>query len=253
MTEGAVSRHVRLLEDDLGVSLFRRFPRRLALTDAGRKFLPVLTDAFDSIASAAREAKGSNPELKVICPPTFSIRWLLPRLQQFRDQYPEIQLRLTTAPYDWNIFFGGDFDLGFDCGDPNRPEGIEAVFVLQSVLTPICSPRLLDTGPPLQSPVDLAAHNLLHSTPDRHDWSVWLKTYEVRGVDEKSGELFPSGDMAYRAAALGQGVAIGDLAVLHHELKTGQLVQPFTGYELKTPTEAYYLFGPGGCWNEPRV
>jgi len=202
VTEGAVSRHVKLLEEDLGVQLFRRLPRSLKLTEAGRKFLPVLTEAFESIASAARQTRGSKRELKVICPPTFSIRWLLPRLQQFRSSNPDIQLRLTTAPYDLEIFFGGDFDLGFDCGW-QRPDGMEACLVLQSIMTPVCSPRVLEERAPLTKPSDLAGHNLLHTTPDRHDWEVWLRTYKVEGVDGKHGEVFPSGDMAYRAAVLG--------------------------------------------------
>ena len=254
VTEGAVSRHVKLLEEDLGVQLFRRLPRSLKLTEAGRKFLPVLTDAFESIASAARQAQGSKRELKVICPPTFSIRWLLPRLQQFKSKFPEIQLRLTTAPYNWEIFFGGDFDLGFDCGSgySERPDGIEAVLVLQSIMTPVCAPRVLETAS-LIKPSDLAAHNLLHTTPDRHDWEIWLKTFKVEGVDGNLGELFPSADMAYRAAALGQGVAVGDLVVLRDEIESGELILPFKDYEVRVPTEAYHLFGAASSWNDPDV
>ncbi len=250
VTEGAVSRHVRLLEEDLGVQLFRRLPRSLKLTEAGRKFLPILTDAFESIAHAARQARVSKRELKVICPPTFSIRWLLPRLQQFRSEHLDIQLRLTTAPYNMEIFFGGDFDLGFDCGW--RPDGVEAILVLQSILTPVCAPGALEKAP-LRHPSDLAAHNLLHTTPDRHDWEVWLRTYKAEGVDWRQGELFPSGDMAFRAAALGQGVVIGDLVVLRDEIESGQLIQPFKDHEIKDPTEAYHLFGTASCWNDPDV
>ncbi|MGH6894227.1 MAG: LysR family transcriptional regulator, partial [Dongiaceae bacterium] len=110
VTEGAVSRHVKLLEEDLDVELFKRLPRGLALTDAGRKFLPVLTEAFESIASGTRQAMSSDRALKIICPPTFSIRCLVPALHDFRARFPEIAFKLTTAPYTYDIFFGGEFD-----------------------------------------------------------------------------------------------------------------------------------------------
>jgi LysR family transcriptional regulator, glycine cleavage system transcriptional activator len=150
-----------------------------------------------------------------------------------------------------DIFFGGDFDLGFDCGWP-RPDGIEAVLVLQSVMTPVCAPQVLERIP-LRKPSDLAAHNLLHTTPDRHDWEVWLRTYKVEGVDAKQGELFPSGDMAFRAAALGQGVVMGDMAVLRDEIESGQLIPPLRDHEIREPSEAYHLFGAASCWNDPDV
>ena len=208
MTEGAISRHVKLLEEALQVELFRRLPRRLVLTDAGRNFQPILAAAFESIAAGAQDLQRQPRHLKVICPPTFSIRWLLPRLDRFKQQWPAIGVRLTTAPYDWEIFFGGEFDLAFDCGNPNRPKDIEAVLVLQSLCTPVCSPKLLERGVPLTSPADLVHHNLLHETPDRHDWKVWAGRFAPNLLDLNSGEVLPSADMAYRAAAMGQVVAI---------------------------------------------
>lgn len=91
------------------------------------------------------------------------------------------------------------------------------------------------------------------TTPDRHDWEIWLKTFKVEGVDRNLGELFPSADMAYRAAALGQGVAVGDLVVLRDEIESGELILPFKDYEVRVPTEAYHLFGAASCWNDPDV
>ncbi|WP_407046150.1 LysR substrate-binding domain-containing protein [Mesorhizobium abyssinicae] len=77
---------------------------------------------------------------------------------------------------------------------------------------------------PLTCPADLVHHNLLHETPDRHDWNVWAGQFAPNLLDLNSGDAFPSADMAYRAAAMSQGVAIGDLSVLHEEITTGELV-----------------------------
>ncbi|WP_292121786.1 LysR substrate-binding domain-containing protein [Mesorhizobium sp.] len=253
VTEGAISRHVKLLETALQVELFRRLPRGLVLTDAGRNFQPILEAAFESIAEGARDLQRQPRHLKVICPPTFSIRWLLPRLDRFKQQWPAIDVRLTTAPFDWEIFFGGEFDLAFDCGYPNRPKDIEAVLVLQSLCTPVCSPRLLERGVPLTSPADLVHHNLLHETPDRHDWRVWAGRFAPNLLDLNSGEVLPTADMAYRAAAMGQGIAIGDLSVLHEEIASGALVQPFKDMQVCDNTEAYHLCARRDCWADPRI
>jgi len=202
VTQGAVSRHVKLLEEDLGVSLFRRLARGIELTEQGRRFLPVVSNAFESIAVGARQVASAKRDLNIICPPSFSIRWLIPRLEGFRQRFPDIEIRLTTAIYDPDAFHLGDFDLGFDCGAPMRPDGVDAVLIGPELLTPVCAPALLD-GAVLEKPEDLAAFRLLHTTPDRRDWRVWLEAYNVKSVDPLSGELFPSLDMAVRAAAMG--------------------------------------------------
>ncbi|MER9330805.1 LysR substrate-binding domain-containing protein [Mesorhizobium sp. M0587] len=167
----------------------------MVLTEAGRNFQPILAAAFESIAAGAQDLQRKPRHLKVICPPTFSIRWLLPRLDRFKQQWPAIGVRVTTASFDWEIFFGGEFDLAFDCGYPNRPKDIDAVLVLQSFGTPVCSPKLLERGVPPISPADLVHHNLLHETPDRHDWKVWAGRFASNLLDLNSGEVFPSADI----------------------------------------------------------
>ena len=252
VTQGAVSRHVKLLEEDLGVSLFRRLPRGIELTEQGRRFLPVLTDAFESIAMGARRAAAAKRDLKIVCPPSFSIRWLIPRLGAFRESFPDIEIRLTTTDYDREDFYGGDFDLGFDCGYPGRPEGIEAVTLLPELLTPVCAPALLD-GRTLDGPEDLAGFKLLHTTTDRRDWTVWLEAYGVAGVDPGSGEVFPNLDMAVKAAVMGQGMTMGDMVLAADELETGKLICPLPDFTLTTDWEGYCLYGPAGCWDDSRV
>jgi LysR family glycine cleavage system transcriptional activator len=253
VTPGAVSRHVKHLEEELGVALFRRLPRGIELTEQGRKFLPALTDAFASITQAARQVAASKGELRLICPVSFSVRWLIPRLEKFREAHPEVPLQLTTANYEWDEFYSGNFDLGFDCGEPNRPEGIEVVRILPELITPVCAPTLLEKGPTLSKPEDLADFKLLHTTADRRDWRVWLEAFEVTGVDPLSGEIFPTLDTAVQAALLGQGITMGDMVLVRGELEAGKLVCPFPDHVLTTDWEGMCLYGLAGCWQDPRV
>jgi LysR family glycine cleavage system transcriptional activator len=254
VTRGAISRHVKLLEEHLGVALFRRLPQGIQLTEPGRKFLPVLTDAFESITHRARQISSEKSDLRIICPPTISIRWLIPRLDQFRTRFPQIQIRLTTAFFEWNDFQSGEFDLGFGSTEPERrPEGIEVLPMFPMVIVPACSPALLAGAIPLERPEDLAKFTLLHEHPDRHDWVAWLGTFGVRGVDPQAGEVFPNLDMAVKAAVMGEGVVMGDLILTRDEFETGQLVIPFEDLACETDLGDFCMVGAAGIWESPKV
>lgn len=251
VTEGAVSRHVKLLEEELGLPLFIRRPRQVELTEHGRKLLPTLTRAFKTIAQGCADVAAEAPKLKLLSQPSFSIRWLIPRLDRFRNEHPGIVVNVTTGLYEWPEAIGGGYDLVFGCG-PDCPEGFEAMFVVPATMTPVCSPRLLK-GRAIATPADLAGFNLLHTTPDRRDWRIWLEEFQVSGVDAMSGETFPVLDMAIQAAVLGQGAAMGELTLLDDEMANGELVCPLPDMALRRPSEDYYVYGPKGSWNKPRV
>jgi LysR family glycine cleavage system transcriptional activator len=167
VTQGAVSRHVRLLEDELGTVLFRRHARGIELTAQGRALLPELTASFERIARAARRAADGDRELRVASPPTLAARWLVRRLAGFRDLRPDLRVALgVNCSYD--DFFRGGFDLGIADHDMDRdrPPGLEAVLLRREALTPVCAPALLreDRGG-LREPSDLERHVLLHPHP----------------------------------------------------------------------------------------
>ena len=254
VTRGAVSRHVKLLEEILGVALFRRLPRGIELTEPGRRLLPVLTDAFENISRRTRQISSESNDLRIICPPTVSIRWLIPRLDQFRERHPNIQTRLTTVFYDWDDFQSGDFDLGIGC-DPasNRPDGIEVLPLFPMIVAPACAPALLEAPNPLKMPADLANFTLLHDANVQDDWQAWLSAFEVEGLDLHSGEVFPNLDMAVKAAVMGRGVVMGDLVLTREELETGQLVMPFEDMKCKTDWGDFALRGPTSSWDDPKV
>lgn len=251
VTEGAVSRHIKLLEEELALPLFIRRPRKVELTEHGRKLLPVLTRAFKSIANGFAEVAAEGPKLRLLSQPSFSIRWLIPRLDRFREGHPGITINITTGLYEWPQAVGGGYDLVFGNG-PQCPEGWEAMMIAPAAMTPVASPRLLK-GRAIASPADLRQFNLLHTTPDRSDWKIWIAHFAADQVDPMSGETFPVLDMAIQAAVLGQGIAMGDLAVLGDELKSGKLVCPLPDLVLSRDSESYYVYGPSASWKKPRV
>lgn len=254
VTRGAVSRHVKLLEEHLGVALFRRNHRGVELTQAGRALLPELTDAFAQIARAAQRVSAVASELRIICPPGLSIRWLFPRLQEFRDLHPDIRVRLTTEFYGDRGFDAAEQDVGISLEHwPGRPEGIRAQFLFPMTLVPACAPSLLEQGPPLDQPSDLRDHPLLHESAKREDWATWIGAFGVDGLDVQSGEVFPNLDMCTKAAVLGAGIAMVDPLLCSDELERGLLVCPFPEMVCGTEHGGYAVIAAQDKWDSPNV
>lgn len=253
VTRGAVSRHIKLLEDHLGVTLFHRNHRGVELTAAGRQLLPVLTEAFARIAREAEQISAMTRDVRIICPPALSIRWLFPRLEEFQAAHPDIRVRLTTEFYGAKGFDDTQHDLGVSVEHVSgRGAGIASMPLFPMVLSPACSPALLRQRP-LSAPADLARMTLLHESPQRRDWAHWLSSFGVRGVDAGSGPTFPNLDMAARAATMGAGVVMADLALCQEELRAGTLVLPFPEMTCTTPQGGYVLLGARARWDEPHL
>lgn len=254
VTRGAVSRHVKLLEEHLGVTLFRRNHRGVELTQAGQALLPELTEAFARIERATRRASASASELRIICPPGLSIRWLFPRLQGFRDQHPDIRVRLTTEFYGDRGFDPAEQDVGISLEHwPGRSPNIKAQFLFPMSLVPACAPSLLEQGPPLAELSDLRHRPLLHESTKREDWATWIDSFQVEGLDVQSGEAFPNLDMATKAAVLGAGVAMVDPLLCAEELERGLLVCPFPDMVCGTQYGGYAVIGSQDKWDSPNV
>ncbi len=254
VTRGAISRHVKLLEDHLGTQLFRRHPKGVDLTDSGRQLLPVVSEAFGQIAQVSDRLSSSSSDLRIICPPATSIRWLIPRLDDFRQKHPDIRVRLTTDFYGEIGLDSAEFDVGFSVMDyhPSR-KGMKLAPLFPVLLTPICAPGYLEQVGTLTRPDDLARVTLLHETPKRADWSDWFQAFGGEGVSARDGDDFPNLDMAVKAALMGAGVAMGDAVLCHDELASGALVRVFP--ELVCPS-AYgdiCLIGSEDRWDDPKT
>ncbi len=253
VTRGAISRHVRQLEDHLGTALFTRQAKGVRLTVAGRRLLPVLTEAFGMIAREVERVVPDRGELRVICPPATSIRWLIPKLEDFQARHPDIRLRLTTDFHGDLGFDTGEYDIGFSVEHwTTRPKGIAVQVLLPVMLTPACSPAYL-SGADLTAPEDLSRCMLLHETPGHADWTAWAERFGVRAVEAASGSDFPNLDMATKAAVMGAGVVMADLVLCREELESGALIAPFPQMVCPSPQGGICLLGHRDRWQEPKI
>ncbi|MBK8160571.1 MAG: transcriptional regulator GcvA [Rhodospirillaceae bacterium] len=225
LTQGAISRHVRGLEDELGVKLFHRRVRSLELTVPGAAYLGTVRQAFDLLASGSRQIRESRAErrLKVALTASFAANWLLPRLARFTAAHPEIGIDFEPGVQIIDLSAEG-IDAAIRYGSGNWP-GLDATALMPEEVFPVCSPALLAKGPPLNVVADLAQHNLLLSGP-RSDWEDWAAS---AGLDLKS---VPRQTMLYdynlvlQAALDGMGVALGRRILVEERLRSGELVQP---------------------------
>jgi LysR family glycine cleavage system transcriptional activator len=242
VTQGAVSRHVAALEDWLQVRLIDRSRRGLQLTPGGQAYQRILGTAFDQIDVATRQlrAKPQTPLLRIKLPPTFAIRWLVPRLARFHALHPQVDVQITTS-HQRADFDREDVDVSIH-SEPKPPSvpGYRRLF--GETLLPVCAPGMLDGTAPLVQPADLANHVLLCSMNRPNDWPAWLAAAGVSGIDGNSGLKFENAALAYQAAADRLGVMVAVQAFVREELSTGRLVAPL-GLEVRT-AGAYYLSYP---------
>ncbi|SMF91177.1 LysR family transcriptional regulator, glycine cleavage system transcriptional activator [Azospirillum oryzae] len=226
VSQAAISRMVKLLEERLGFALFDRRANALVLTERGRALQPTLTDAFDGIARRVEQvsAMRAGPVLTVGMGATVAVRWLIPRLSSFHLAHPEIEVRIATggagAPMN------DDWTCAVLLGDGQWP-GYEAERLFSSSLQPVCAPRL---AAELRKPADLAGATLLHVSHWGEDWPRWL---DAAGVAEPSapsgirGLSFGSYAMTLQAAIDGVGVALAPRLYILDDIAAGRLATPF--------------------------
>jgi DNA-binding transcriptional LysR family regulator len=235
VTQAAVSRLVRLLEDRLGFRLFERMPNGLALTPQGRALQPGLTAAFDAIAGLTQQvaAMRSTPVLTLGVGPSFAVRWLIPRLASFYRQHPDIEVRLANGgainP------FNDDWTCGILLGNGDWP-GYQAEPLFSADLFPVCARAIAQR---LKRPSDLAKECLLEVQHSLEEWPLWLAAARVKLRTHAPGPRFDSYAMALQAAVDGVGVAIGLRPYVVDDVASGRLVAPF---KLAVPKgQAWYL------------
>lgn len=251
ITPSAVSHQVKTLEEFLGVPLFRRLNRQVELTGEGASFLPPLRAALDQIDAATARvitARESGP-LVISVAPSFGTRWLVPRLPGFQEAHPDIEVRPIIS-VELVDFARSDIDLAVRHGRGDWPD-LESTFLKSEEVLPVCSPDLLEWGPPLETPQDLHAHTLLHVMPRMGEWRSWLALADVEGIDTERGPRFQNVPMAVDAAISGLGVAIADPRMIEADLVRGRLVVPF---DIELPVEGgYYLVYPAERAGAPKI
>lgn len=228
VTQAAVSQQVKGLEERLGVPLFRRLPRGLALTDEGLALLPVLEEAFGRIGTVLGQFEGGRLRevLTVAAVGSFAVGWLLQRLPAFERAHPHIDFRLFTNNNRVDLA-GEGLDYAIRFGD-GAWHGTEADALMPGPLTPMCAPALARR---LRKPAQLARELLLRS----YRADEWARWFEVAGVPcpVVRGAVFDSSLALAEAAVQGGGVALLPPAMFARELQAGRLVRPFA-HEVET-------------------
>lgn len=243
VSPGALSRHVRKLEEYIGTPLFKRTKTGLILTREGMNYAMLASDVFDTLHDGTTRLRGDSKRLvvKLRVTPTVAIHWLMPRLALFYGAHPEVDTHITTA-YDPVDFDRHDAHLGIRLGSGDWPE-VESYQVLLEELLPLCAPDL-QRQPLPKVPRDLSAHVLLHSAMRPNDWRNWCAAH-CPDLDSAKGLRLENSVMAYQAAKLGMGIAIThSSAFFENELRFGQFVAPFGRDAIVATGNAYYLVRP---------
>jgi LysR family transcriptional regulator of beta-lactamase len=233
VTQTAVSAQVKNLEQRLGVPLFRRLPRGLALTDEGQALLPMLADSFGRIGTLLDQFRGGrlHQVLTIAAVGTFAVGWLLPRLEGFRRAHPFIDLRLLT--HNNRVDLAGEgLDGAIRFGD-GAWHGTEAEPLVEAPLSPMCAPALAAR---LRAPSDLAHETLLRSYR-ADEWPRWFGAAGAP-LPLLRGPVFDSSLAIAAAAAQGLGVGLLPASMFGAELREGRLVRPFAA---ELPLGRYWL------------
>ncbi|WP_249693542.1 LysR family transcriptional regulator [Stappia sp. WLB 29] len=233
VTQTAISHQVKALEETLGLTLFKRLPRGLALTDEAQALLPVLTDAFRRMsATLSQFEQGNFREILTIgVVGTFAIGWLLPRLSRFREAHPHVDLRLKTNNNRADMLLDG-LDLFIRFGD-GAWHATDAVRLMEAPFSPVCAPQIAAR---LTHPRDLGGEDLLRSYR-QDEWAAWFRMAGLEPLPAR-GFMFDSSRALVEAAALGAGVALVPVAMFAREIEEGRVVRPFA---VEAPLGAYWL------------
>ncbi|WP_457580712.1 LysR family transcriptional regulator [Ensifer canadensis] len=235
VTQAAVSHQVKLLESRLNVTLFKRLPRGLMITDEGEALLPVLQDSFDRMADMLERFEGGHLRevLMIGAVGTFAVGWLLPRLADFQEKYPFIDVRLSTNNNRVDMAAEGlDYAIRFGSGAWHN---IEATRLFEAPLSVLCVPEIADT---LRRPADLLSQTLLRS----YRADEWVNWFAAAGITYPApllkGVVFDSSLAMMEAAAQGIGVALAPPLMFSRLLSNGTVRQPFDVY---TSMGSYWL------------
>jgi LysR family transcriptional regulator, glycine cleavage system transcriptional activator len=248
LTPSAVSHGIQSLEEWLGIPLFLRTTRGLVLSEAGSKYMPIVSEALDLLASGSARiaAHGGRGQIAISAAPTFAARWLLPRLQGFRDQHPDMRVVIDTSHERTELS-----DLGADVAirqGRGNWQDVVSDLLLREELIPVCAPSILERVQRLENINDAP---LIHVRTVSEDWAAWAKEMGREAPDANKGLQFDTLHMAFEAASQGLGVALGRKPLVNSELASGQLVTVWANAYIGDT--AYWLVSAESSADDPRI
>lgn len=251
LTQSAVSRQVQALEDEVGVPLFLRHTRAVELTSAGAQLLRAVVPSLERVDSAVRLIRRTAGRRSVAISTwaSFASMWLIPRLEAFQSEYPDIDIRVdaTDNPVDLDT---SDVDLAIRYTSPGNV-GPGAIRLFGEQLTPVASPWLLKSGAPLRKPADLARFALLEASDSHRNqnlewltWRRWLDDNQLPKLEPKRWMYFNYAHQIAQSALTGQGVALARMPLVADSLASGDLVEVLPDGRIDSPLVYWLLVGP---------
>jgi LysR family glycine cleavage system transcriptional activator len=222
------------------------------MAEAAAEALDLLARAVTRAQKTARNAE----QLKVSVDPQIATRWLMRRVESFRKASPDVELRFDIS-YEVRDFDADDIDVAIRFGAGRYP-GLASHRLFENVIVPVCSPKLLASGPPLREPRDLFRHTLAHIEWSRRgvtwpNWRMWMAAAGVDDFDDSRVVVFGTGTDAVQAALDGNAVALAELTVVAGDIAEGRLVRPFELGITVGRDFAYYLVYPARNADDPRI
>jgi LysR family glycine cleavage system transcriptional activator len=259
LTPAAISHQIKEIEEQLGVELFHRTSRAMRLTAPGEVLYEATIEALAGLTRAvsrARKLTRGSSLLKVTVPAEFAAKWLMRRIDGFKLAWPDIELRfdISNEMRDLEV---DDVDVAIRFGSGKYP-GLHVDRLFDNVVIPVCSPRLLKSGPPMTGPRDLFRHTLAHIEWSRQgvtwpNWRMWMAAAGVDDFDDSRTLVFNTSNDALQAAIDGSAVTLADFAMVANDLSEGRLLRPFE-LGIKVAREfAYFLVYPESTADDPRI
>lgn len=240
LTPGAVSRHIRTLEENFQCQLFLRKGPAVELTDAGRVLANQLRSGFATLESACEAFRSTRRLLRLKSPSSLTVNWLLQALRGFNEgnAMPEVQVSSVWMDVDRVDFRTEAFDCAILLGNGQFGPNTRSLRLFDELLAPVCAPWLVE-----KARQDLAACELIHPSADRRDWRRWLQGSDLEtAIDLSKGHLFDTLEQGNQAAIGGHGVSVGDIALSLSALEKGLLARPFS--RTVRTGDGYYLVSP---------
>jgi len=241
VTPSAVSHQVKSLEAFLGIPLFRRERRQVFLTPAGERYLSSVEHALDEVDVATRRlmTMPNTSAVNISVAPAYLTRWLFPRIRDFQDRYPDVELRLSASLGEVD-FDHSDTDMAVYFGR-GEWDGVESQFLQKINLIPVCSPSLIEGGKPLNKLADIFQYTLLRVSTRPGEWQLFMDNMGLDRSDMNKTMSFTSTSLALSAATEGAGIALTDSHLVERELEYGQLIAPFD-VALETQNSFYLVY-----------
>ncbi|MFL9909843.1 LysR substrate-binding domain-containing protein [Paraburkholderia sp. RL17-337-BIB-A] len=239
VTPSAISHGIVGLEQSLGVELFVREPRGISLTPAGADYLSYVSEAFSLIAIGTQRLPNhrANRPIALSCAPTLASRWLLPRLAAFRTRWPDANVTVDTSHRQVGFPVDG-FDFAIRLS--RAPvAGTAWTRLFGEQLVPVCSPAYLESLRDAHGNLDLCRATLIHVNSASEDWQAWLDGVALDGIDLNDGLRVDTIQLAFEAASMGLGVALGRRPLVDRDLANGALVEACS--QTVASSTAYWL------------